>query len=266
MIQLSTVLGKPASRVEGRAKVTGTAKYAGEYNVPNLAHGFVISSAIAKGRIKHIHTADALAVTGVLDVFTHAHRPALADSDKAYKDDIAPDGSPFRPLYADQIQFSGQPIALVVAEELEIARYAASLVRVDYEQQAHETDLEWQRKRGAVSKPNKELSYRRGKAAKAFEQAPVQVKAEYRIPAEHHNPMEPYATTAVWEGDGHITAYDKTQGPQNSRNYVAGVCKVPRKDVRVLSPYVGGGFPGCGRNISCRSRSWRHARSSARCA
>jgi CO/xanthine dehydrogenase FAD-binding subunit len=109
MIQLSTVLGKPASRVEGRAKVTGTAKYAGEYNVPNLAHGFVISSAIAKGRIKHIHTADALAVTGVLDVFTHAHRPALADSDKAYKDDIAPDGSPFRPLYADQIQFSGQP-------------------------------------------------------------------------------------------------------------------------------------------------------------
>jgi xanthine dehydrogenase YagR molybdenum-binding subunit len=242
MIQLSTVLGKPASRVEGRAKVTGTAKYAGEYNVPNLAHGFVISSAIAKGRIKHIHTADALAVTGVLDVFTHAHRPALADSDKAYKDDIAPDGSPFRPLYADQIQFSGQPIALVVAEELEIARYAASLVRVDYEQQAHETDLEWQRKRGAVSKPNKELSYRRGKAAKAFEQAPVQVKAEYRIPAEHHNPMEPHATTAVWEGDGHITAYDKTQGPQNSRNYVAGVCKVPRKDVRVLSPYVGGGF------------------------
>jgi xanthine dehydrogenase YagR molybdenum-binding subunit len=242
MIQLSTVLGKPASRVEGRAKVTGAAKYAGEYNVPHLAHGFVISSAIAKGRIKHIHTADALAVTGVLDVFTHAHRPALADSDKAYKDDIAPDGSPFRPLYGDQIQFSGQPIALVVAEELEIARYAASLVRVDYEQQAHETDLEWQRKRGAVSKPDKELSYRRGKAAKAFEQAPVQVKAEYRIPAEHHNPMEPYATTAVWEGDGRITAYDKTQGPQNSRNYVAGVCKVPRKDVRVLSPYVGGGF------------------------
>ncbi|HEY8439988.1 MAG TPA: xanthine dehydrogenase family protein molybdopterin-binding subunit [Xanthobacteraceae bacterium] len=242
MIQLSTVLGKPASRVEGRAKVTGAAKYAGEYNVPDLAHGFVVSSAIAKGRIRHIHTADALAVTGVLDVFTHAHRPALADSDKAYKDDIAPDGSPFRPLYADQIQFSGQPIALVVAEELEIARYAASLVRVDYEQQAHETDLEWQRKRGAVSKPNKELSYRRGKAAKAFEQAPVQLKAEYRIPVEHHNPMEPYATTAVWEGGGHITAYDKTQGPQNSRNYVAGVCKVPRKDVRVLSPYVGGGF------------------------
>src|ERR1700731_4501174 len=62
------------------------------------------------------------------------------------------------------------------------------------------------------------------------------------MPVEHHNPMEPFATTAVWEADGRITAYDKTQGPQNSRNYVAGVCEMPREHVRVLSPYVGGGF------------------------
>jgi xanthine dehydrogenase YagR molybdenum-binding subunit len=239
---MSTVLGKPTSRVEGRAKVTGAAKYAAEYNVPNLAHGFVVSSAIAKGRIKQIDTADALALAGVLEVFTHAHRPALADSDDAYKDDIAPDGSPFRPLYDDQVRFSGQPVALVVAEEPEIARYAASLVRIEYDQQAHETDLDWKRKRGAVSKENKELSHRRGNAGKAFAQAPVQVKAEYRMAIEHHNPMEPYATTAVWEGDGRITVYDKTQGPQNSRNYAAGVCKMPRKNLRVLSPYVGGGF------------------------
>src|SRR5438046_9923650 len=94
-------IGNPVSRTDGRAKVTGAAKYAAEYNVPNLAHGFVVSSAIAKGRIKAIHIADALAVRGVLDVFTHAHRPALADSDDEYKDEIAPDGSPFRPLYED---------------------------------------------------------------------------------------------------------------------------------------------------------------------
>jgi xanthine dehydrogenase YagR molybdenum-binding subunit len=85
-------------------------------------------------------------------------------------------------------------------------------------------------------------SHKRGNAKKAFEQAPVWVQAEYRVPVEHHNPMEPFATTAVWEGDGRITAYDKTQGPQNSRNYVAGVCALPRAKVRVLSPYVGGGF------------------------
>src|SRR5262249_38363844 len=113
-------LGKPTSRVEGRAKATGLARYAAEYNMPGLAHGFVVSSAIAKGRIKRIDTADALAVAGVLDVFTHEHRPELADSDDKYHDDIAPPGSPFRPLYDDRIHFSGQPVALVVAEELEI--------------------------------------------------------------------------------------------------------------------------------------------------
>ena len=238
----TTYLGKPTSRIEGREKVTGRAKYAGEYNVPALAHGFVVSSGIAKGRIKRIDTADALAVSGVLDVFTHAHRPKLASSDDKYKDDIAPDGSPFRPLYDDRVRFSGQPVALVVAEEPEIARFAASLLRIEYEQEAHVTDLEEQRKRGAVSAPDDSHSHRRGNPARAFDRAAVKVKAEYRMPVEHHNPMEPYATTAVWEGDGRITAYDKTQGPQNSRNYVADLSELPREKVRVLSPYVGGGF------------------------
>jgi xanthine dehydrogenase YagR molybdenum-binding subunit len=235
-------LGKPTSRIDGRAKVTGAAKYAAEYNVPGLAHGFVVSSAIAKGRIKRIDTADALAVPGVLDVLTHAHRPKLAPSDEKYKDEVAPDGSPFRPLYDDRIVFNGQPVALVVAEELEIARHAASLVRIDYEQEAHVTDFETQRARTPASKKQDGPSHKRGNAAKAFEQAPVRVKAEYRIPVEHHNPMEPFATTAVWEGDGRITVFDKTQGPQNSRNYVAGVCEMPPAKVRVLAPYVGGGF------------------------
>ena len=238
----TTYLGKPTSRIEGREKVTGAAKYAGEYNVPALAHGFVVSSAIAKGRIKRIHTAEALAVSGVLDVFSHAHRPKLASSDEKYKDDIAPDGSPFRPLYDDRVRFSGQPVVLVVAEELEIARFAASLVRIEYEPEAHVTDLEAQRKRGAISAPDPSHAHKRGDPARAFEQAAVKVQAEYRMPVEHHNPMEPYATTAVWEGGGRITAYDKTQGPQNSRNYVADLSELPRDKVRVLSPYVGGGF------------------------
>jgi xanthine dehydrogenase YagR molybdenum-binding subunit len=235
-------LGKPTSRIEGREKVTGAAKYAGEHNVPGLAHGFVVSSTIAKGRVKRIDTAAALSVPGVLDVLTHEHRPKLASSDDKYKDDIAPDGSPFRPLYDDRIVFNAQPIALVVAEELEIARHAASLVRVEYERKAHVTDFDAQRARRPASKELDGPSHKRGDARKAFEQAPVRVQAEYRIPVEHHNPMEPYATTAVWDGDGRIIAYDKTQGPQNSRNYVAGVCALPRAKVRVLSPYVGGAF------------------------
>src|SRR5947208_2870055 len=166
----TTYLGKPTSRIDGPAKVTGTAKYAAEYNVPGLAHGCVVSSAIAKGRIKQIDTADALAIEGVLDVFTHAHRPQLASSDEKYKDDIAPDGSPFRPLYDDRVRFSGQPVVLVVAEALEIARFAASLVRIEYEPEAHVTDLEAQRKRGAISAREDSHSHKRGDPARAFDQ------------------------------------------------------------------------------------------------
>src|SRR5712691_9394829 len=243
-IPATSYLGKPTSRVDGRAKVTGTAKYAAEYDVPGLAHGFVVSSAIAKGRITTIHTAYALAVDGVLDVFTHQHRPRLASSDEDYKDEVAPPGSPLRPLYDDRILFSGQPVALVVAEEFEIARFAASLVRVEYEQEAHVTDFEAQRERATVSKQDEDPtpSTARGNPAEAFERAAVRVDGEYRMPVEHHNPMEPFAATAVWEDDDRITVFDKTQGPQNSRNYVAGVMAMPRDNVRVLSPYVGGAF------------------------
>src|SRR6266849_10178925 len=238
----TSYLGKPTSRIDGRAKVTGAAKYAAEYNVPGLAHGFVVTSTIAKGRIKRIHTADALSVDGVLDVFTHEHRPKLASSHEKYNDEVAPSGSPFRPLYDDKILFSGQPVALVVAEEFEIARFAASLIRVEYERKPHITDFEAQRKRGAISKRDPAQSVARGNPAPAFEQAAVRIKAEYRMPVEHHNPMEPFAATAVWEDDDRITVFDKTQGPQNCRNYVAGVFGMPRDKVRVLSPYVGGGF------------------------
>ena len=239
----TSYLGKPTSRVEGRAKVTGIAKYAAEYNVPGVAHGVVVSSAIAKGRIKRIDAGDALAVAGVLDVFTHEHRPKLASSDEKYKDEVAPAGSPFRPLYDDQVHFSGQPVALVVAEEFEIARFAASLVRVEYEREAHVTDFEAQREHAKVSKQDgAPAPTTRGRPVEAFEQAAVRIEAEYRMPVEHHNPMETFAATAVWEGEDQITIFDKTQGPQNSRNYVADVLGMPRDKVRVLSPFVGGAF------------------------
>ena len=144
--------GTPISRVDGRAKVTGAAKYAAEYNVPNLTHGFVVTSAIAKGRIAHIEMTDALAVDGVIAVFTHANRPKMAASDKKYADDVAPAGKPFRPLYDDRVRFSFQPVALVVAEEPEIARFAAELLRIDYEPEEHVTDFEARRGEAKVVK------------------------------------------------------------------------------------------------------------------
>ena len=128
---MTSYIGTPTSRIDGRAKVTGAAQYAGEFNVPDLAYGSVVTSTISKGRIARIDASRALAVEGVLDVLTHEHRPKMARTDGAYSDDVAPGGSPFRPLYGDKIVFNGQPVALVLAEHWEIARFAATLVRVE---------------------------------------------------------------------------------------------------------------------------------------
>jgi xanthine dehydrogenase YagR molybdenum-binding subunit len=239
-------IGTPASRVDGRAKVTGAAKYAGEFNTKGLAYGSVVTSRIAKGRIAHIDASDALRVDGVIDVLTHDNRPGMASTDAAYKDEVAPEGSPFRPLYDERILFSGQPIALVVAEEWEIARFAASLIRVDYNDETHVTDLNRERRKAvAAAKPGADMfapPKRRGAAKRAFAAAEVRHEGEYYVPIEHHNPMEPYASTAMWDGDGKLTVYDKTQGVQNVQRYLCSVFDMKPDDVRVISPFMGGGF------------------------
>jgi xanthine dehydrogenase YagR molybdenum-binding subunit len=233
-------IGTSTSRIDGHAKVTGAAKYASEHNVEGLAYAAVVTSTIAKGRIARIDTSEALRVEGVLDVLTHENRPPMARSTSAYKDDVAPEqGTPLRPLYDDKILFNRQPIALVLAEEWEIARFAASLVRVEYKPEPFATDLFAERDKAVkVEKPEKP----RGKADKAFAAAPVRHEAEYFIPIEHHNPMELYASTAVWEDGGKLTVYDKTQGVQNVQQYLCGIFNMEPDDVRVLSPYMGGGF------------------------
>lgn len=244
-MRVTTHIGQPTSRVDGRAKVTGTAPYAAEYHVPRLAYGYVVSSTIARGHISGIDASEALALPGVLQVFTHENAPRLAWFDRSYKDDVAVPGSPFRPLYDNEIRYNGQPIALVVAEEFELARYAARLVHVAYAPAAHATDL--QAERGAAYEPPQERdgmgpSKPRGDAEHALANAAVQHAAEYVHPIEHHNAMELFATTAVWEDDGSITLYDKTQGSQNNQRYIASVFGFARDEVRLISRYVGGAF------------------------
>ena len=142
---MASYIGTPTSRVDGRAKVTGAAKYAAEFNVPGLAHASVVSSTIAKGRIARIDASAALRVSGVIDVLTHENRPPMADADSAYKDDVAPEGSPFRPLYDGRIAFSRQPVALVLAEEWEIARFAlGGVAHKPWRDQAAEATLRGQ--------------------------------------------------------------------------------------------------------------------------
>jgi xanthine dehydrogenase YagR molybdenum-binding subunit len=238
---ITTHIGRAIDRVDGRLKVTGEARYAAEYNVAGLAHGHVVSSAIARGRIVAIDATRALAVPGVMHVFTHENVGKLRIK-RSHRDELAPEGTPFTPLAGDEILFSGQPVALVVAETSELARHGASLVHVDYERAQHETDLE--QARDAAHRPEfrTPLPAARGDANQAFAASPVQIAAEYRVPVEHHNPMELFATTVVREDDGRLTVYEKTQGVNMTHAYVCGVFGYPKSKVRVVSPFVGGAF------------------------
>ena len=245
---MTTYIGTATSRVDGRAKVTGAAKYAGEFSTAGLAHASVVTSTIAKGRIARIDASKALSVEGVIDVLTHQNRPAMASADSAYKDDVAPEGSPFRPLYDDRVWFSGQPVALVVAEEPEIARFAGSLVRVEYAEEPHVTDLYAQRDAAFALEPASPAENPfappkpRGTPEPAVAAAERRHRGEYYTPIEHHNPMELFASTVVFEAGGKLVIYDKTQGVQNVQRYLCNVLEMEPDDVRVMSPFMGGGF------------------------
>ncbi|RYY69200.1 MAG: xanthine dehydrogenase family protein molybdopterin-binding subunit, partial [Comamonadaceae bacterium] len=200
-----------------------------------------------RGRIAALRLDAARAVPGVLDILWHANRPRIRKLDLFYKDMTAPAGSPFKPFADDRILYSGQPVALVVATTFEAARYAASLVGVEYADiEPHETNLLRHLDRGhkptplkaGFSPPPKPT----GDADAAFAAAPVKVEAQYYAGVEHHNPMEMHASTVVRGDDGHLTIYDKTQGSQNCRWVVSHVFGLSGKKVTVKNPYVGGAF------------------------
>jgi xanthine dehydrogenase YagR molybdenum-binding subunit len=237
-------VGEAINRVDGRAKVTGRAIYAGEPTIPDLVYGYVVSSMVAKGRIRSIDTKPALAVPGVLEVLTHENSP-LPASTRTFIDEAGSPGEAFVPFRDTVIKFNQQPVALVLADTFELARYAATLVRVEYDAEPHLTDMgvainhaydpPWRVLLPPVPSP-------RGNAGTALEGSAVRVDREYLAPAEHHNPMEPYASTAVWADDGTLTVYDKTQGVKNVQGFLCSVFDYDDEQVRVLSPYVGGAF------------------------
>jgi xanthine dehydrogenase YagR molybdenum-binding subunit len=151
----------------------------------------------------------------------------------------------FKPLHDDQVLFAMQPIALVLAETFEAARFAASLVHPQYEAEPHNTDFEVSRGEAflpAKKRDNYVPPKPRGDAEQAFADAPHKISGEYHLATEHHNPMEMHATTVIWEGDGKIIVHDKTQGPQNVQAYLSAIFGFKAADVRVMNPYVGGGF------------------------
>ena len=240
-------IGTPLSRVDGADKVTGKARYAAEYPVANLLFGVAIPARIAKGRIASIDDTTARAVPGVIEVMTHENRPKQAWLDHSWKDELSIPGEPFKALHDDKVHFAGQPIALVIAETFEAARFAASLVEVRYEEEAHNVDFD----RSLEEKflPPKGMRRNtfhppkaRGDAPAAYEAAALKIEGEYRLATEHHNPMEMHASTVEWHGDGRVTVYDKTQGSQGVQAYLASAFKLGKSNVRVVNAYVGGGF------------------------
>ncbi|WP_208296574.1 xanthine dehydrogenase family protein molybdopterin-binding subunit [Massilia sp. CCM 8734] len=234
------------SRVDGRDKVTGQARYAAEHPAEGLLYGVVVSGAVTKGRIASIDAASALAVPGVVDVITHENRPRLRSFDLFYKDMTAPGGSPFRPLYDDKIHSSGQPVALVVADTFEAARHGASLVHIAYEVEEHQTSLlhnmEHSHKPSRLKAGYTPPPEPKGFADEMWDKAVVRIEGEYYSGVEHHNPLEMFASTVVRGDDGHLTIYDKTQSSQNSRWYVSHVFGLSKDKVTVRNPYVGGAF------------------------
>ncbi len=232
--------GQALDRIDGPAKVTGRARYAGEFADEGLLYGSVVNSNVARGHIRRIDCDAALAVPGVIAVLHHLNRPPMAGDDESYEDADAAHGQPFRPLFNDRVLYSGQPLALVIATSLELAHHAGSLLQIEIEAEAHQTDL-----LAALDQAHDapaELPEPRGDFATAFAAAPFQVDATYSTPNEHHNPMEPHASTVIYLADGSLHIHDKTQGTQNSQDFLHKVFGLPKERLRVCAAYVGGAF------------------------
>jgi xanthine dehydrogenase YagR molybdenum-binding subunit len=227
-------VGAPLDRIDGPLKATGAAKYAYEYPAENAGYAYIVRSTIAKGRIVSIDAGAARALPGVVTVLTHENAPRVsADDDPA-----------LRVLQSDAVAYHGQIVGVVVADTYEIARHAASLIDVRYEQRPH--DVELRADRPDLYKPEKinagaETDTEEGDFDGAFASAAVKLDATYTTPHEHNNPLEMHATIASWNDDG-VTLHDSNQGSHGIRDDVAKAFGLQPERVRVISPYVGGGF------------------------
>lgn len=238
------VVGKPVNRVDGPLKITGRAKYSYEYRgAKDTAYGFIVGSTIAKGSITAIDTATAEEVPGVLAVMTYRNAPKQAEPHPRETANRFDRAEPF--LSSPDIRYYGEPVALVVAETFEDARHAASLLSFRYSKDANaQFDLKANQSRGYKPKrvnAGMATDTHEGDFDAAFASAPVKIDATYVVPYEHNMPMEPHATQAVWSGD-ELTLYTGQQIPATAQSTVAKTLQIPAEKVRIVTPYIGGGF------------------------
>jgi xanthine dehydrogenase YagR molybdenum-binding subunit len=218
----------------------GKATYAAEFATANVAHAVIVGAPGAKGKITALDTAAAEKAPGVLSVLTHKNAPKLPGASKVQEGV----DRKLQNLQDDEIRYSDQPIALVVADTLEHARHAASLVKVTFDVGTLALDLETERPRAYAPKSlnGKPPDSNKGDVDKAFASGKTKVEQTYSTPDEHHNPMEMHATIAVWQGEDKVAVYDATQGVAGVQKKVSTLFGVAPENVRVISHYVGGGF------------------------
>ena len=232
----------PIDRVDGRAKVTGSAAFSADYKMQNIAYGFLVGSTIAKGRIKSIDTKSAERAPGVLSVITHLNAPKIPGY-RTGKDPSKPPtaGQPLRVFYNDEIFYYDQPIALVIADTYERVLHAAKLVKAQYEKETHQTSLENNLSKAKTPTGPRFEDYKRGEID-AYKNAPVKVEQEYFHPVEVHNPIELGSIIARWEGEDKVTVYTKTQGVQATRNSIRDAFQLPLENITVNAEHIGGAF------------------------
>ncbi|MET8561117.1 xanthine dehydrogenase family protein molybdopterin-binding subunit [Streptomyces flaveolus] len=232
-------VGTGHTRVEGRDKVTGAARYAGEVPFADLAHGWLVLSTIARGRVRALDTEPVLAMPGVLAVLDHRNAPRL-ETDYTSQVGMPPD--PTCAIFQnDRVPHQGWPVALVVAETSEQAREAAEALVVHYEQEPHDVEFAGEHPDAYPRDTYMPAVTQKGDLDAALASSPVVVDAEYTTPEEHHNPMEPHAATARWDG-GQLEVIDSNQSVMWIAGELAGLFSLDPASVRVRSEHVGGSF------------------------
>ena len=230
-------MGKPEPRIDGRLKVTGEARYGSDFPVANPAYAFLVTSAIARGRIEAMELSEAKAVPGVLEIFYHANSSELKQIE--YR---SGGGGPTSSIqdFGPEIKYGGQIIALVVADTFEAAREAAHKVHVTYQAEQPSATFD----SSGVSEEDiseKKDVPQAGDAEAAYREAEVKLDAEYETPTQHHNPIELFTTTCVWQDD-ELTIYEPSQFMYGLKANAAKKMGIDIANVRAVSPFVGGAF------------------------
>jgi xanthine dehydrogenase YagR molybdenum-binding subunit len=242
-------LGKPVDRVDGRLKVTGTATFAAEYKLDGLVHAALVFSTIPKGVIEEIDTTQAEKVPGVLKIITHRNALDMKVSPLlGTGEDPTAGTTSLKILNTDRIEWNGQPVAVVVADTYERAEEAASLVRVTYAAEPCVTSFE--KAIPSARQPEQILGEpplaTHGNAQAALRSSDHKVDVVFNTPGYNHNAIEPHACIAAWDAADRLTLYDATQFTVGTANSIAKMFDLKRENVRVISPFVGGGFGGKG--------------------